>query len=66
MKTASWRRWALCIPLAGGSLFGGPCGITEQQFRDFLVSSVIRTSVTTIASISEAAILENAQQRDDG
>ncbi len=66
MKTASWRRWALCVSIAGGSLFGGTCGITDQQLRDFLVSSVIRTSVTTLASITEAAILEEAQQRDDG
>lgn len=66
MKTESGRRWALCFAIAGGSLFGGTCGITDQQLRDFLISSVIRTSVTTFASITEAAILEDAQQGSDG
>lgn len=50
--------------LAGGCLFAGTCGVTTLQLRDFVTSTVIRTSVTTLASIIEAATVEAAT--DDG
>lgn len=52
--------------LAGGCLFGGTCGVTSLQFRDFLTSTVIRTGVTTLASIFEAATIEAALEDDGG
>ena len=57
-----WRRVLMGAVLAGGTLFSGPCGITTLQAKDFLTSAVIRTSVTTLASILEAATIDAAAQ----
>jgi len=56
------RRWVLGALLAGGCLFGGPCGITTLQFKDFATSTLIRTSVTTLASVLEAATVDAATE----
>ena len=61
MRKRTWRRRLVGAVLAGGCLFSGPCGITTLQFRDFLTSSLIRTGVTTVASVLEAAIVSGAQ-----
>lgn len=66
MRISPWRRWALGVAVCGGCLFAGPCGITSLQLRDFVISSVIRTSVAALAGISEAAIINAAQGTDDG
>lgn len=60
------RRRALCVLLGWGCLFAGPCGITTLQFQDFATSSIIRTTVTTIATVLEAAIVQSAQSQDNG
>ena len=54
------RRRVLGLLLAGGCLLSGPCGITTLQFKDFVTSTLIRTSVTTLASVVEAATVEQA------
>ena len=54
------RRSLLGLVLAGGCLFGGPCGITTLQARDFLTSSLVRTGVTTLFAVLEAATLDAA------
>ena len=61
MKTLRWRRCVWGVALAAGCLFSGPCGITTLQFRDFVSSTVIRTGVTTLASVVEAALVQGAQ-----
>ena len=64
-----WRRILVGTVLAGGTLLGGPCGITTLQARDFLRSAAIRTSVTTLASVLEAATIDAAaeeQSSEDG
>ena len=48
--------------LACGCLFAGPCGVTTLQFQDFLTSTLIRTGVTTLASVFEAAVIEQEIQ----
>lgn len=65
MKKKTWRRSILGVALAGGCLFGGPCGITTLQFQDFLTTTVIRNSVTTLASIIEAATVDAATSTDN-
>jgi hypothetical protein len=55
-----WRRWVVGAVLACGCLFAGPCGITTLQFQDFLTSALIRTGVTTLASVFEAATINAA------
>lgn len=62
MRMRTWRRSLLGAALAGGCLFAGPCGITTLQFRDFLTSAMIRTGVSTLATVVEAAWLEAAQE----
>jgi hypothetical protein len=62
MKKRTWRRCVLAVALSGGCLFAGPCGITTLQFQDFLTSSLIRTGVTTMVSVLEAALIEAAQE----
>jgi len=47
----------LGLILAGGLLFGGPCGITSLQLQDFITSAFIRTTVTTAAAVIESAII---------
>ena len=59
------RHWIAGALLAGGCLFSGPCGITTLQLKDFTTSTVIRTSVTTLASVLEAATVEAADQNGD-
>jgi hypothetical protein len=63
MKKTTWRRACVGVFLAGGCLFAGPCGITTLQLRDFTTSTVIRTVVTTFASVLEAATIEAAQEQ---
>lgn len=65
-RTGIWRRSAITLALAGGCLFVGTCGITTLQLKDFLTSTVIRTGVTTVASVVEAAIIEAAQNPEAG
>ena len=57
-------RWGAGLVLVCGTLFAGPCGITTLQFQDFLTSSVIRTGVTSLAQIIEAAIIQDAVAGD--
>ena len=47
--------------LAGGCLFAGPCGITSLQMQDFVTSTIIRTTVTTLAAVVESAIIAGEQ-----
>ena len=61
MTRAKWRRSFLGIMLAGGCLFAGPCGITSLQMQDFVTSTVIRTTVTTLAAVVESAIIAGEQ-----
>ncbi|MCH7704418.1 MAG: hypothetical protein IIB61_04835 [Planctomycetes bacterium] len=56
-----WHRAMIAAIAAGGCLFGGPCGITSLQLKDFAQSALIRTGVTTFASLLEAATIEQAQ-----
>ncbi len=65
-RTRIWRRSVIVLALAGGCLFAGPCGITTLQLKDFLTSTVIRTGVTTVASVVEAAVIEAAQNPETG
>ena len=65
MKRMRWRRSALAVMLAWGCLFAGPCGITTLQFQDFASSTIIRTAVTTFATVLEAAVIE-AQTEEGG
>lgn len=58
----TWRRSLLGVVFAGGCLFGGPCGITTLQARDFLSASLVRTGVTTLFSVFEAAVIEAVSQ----
>ncbi len=58
--TRVWRRLLLGVALTGGVLFSGPCGITTLQMQDFITSAVIRTSVTTLASVLESATIDAA------
>ena len=64
MRTRTLRRSLLGCALVGGCLFSGPCGITGLQLQDFLTSTLIRTSVTTVLSAVEAAIIDAAQESD--
>ena len=61
MKNRRWRRAALGAVMASGVLFGGPCGITTLQWQDFVQTTLIRTGITTAASILEVAIIQNQQ-----
>lgn len=54
-------RRTLGLLLVGGTLLAGPCGITTLQFQDFLTSTLIRTTVGTLAQVVEAAIVQDAQ-----
>jgi hypothetical protein len=63
MRKTNQRR-LLTMLLAGGCLFAGPCGITTLQFRDFLTNSLIQTSVSTLASLVEAAIVSQGQEAE--
>ena len=56
------RRLVVGALLAGGCLFSGPCGITTLQLKDFAKSTVIRTGVTTLASVLEAATVDAATE----
>ncbi|MFQ5590706.1 MAG: hypothetical protein ACE5HE_06070 [Phycisphaerae bacterium] len=64
MNNRKWRRLLLCIAIPGASVLAGPCGITTLQLRDLVSSTLIRTSVTTLASLVEAATVEQALQQD--
>lgn len=66
MKTRTWRRRLVGTVLAGGCLLAGPCGITTLQLQDFLTSTLIRTGVTTLAAVLEAAIVTTAQEPAEG
>lgn len=48
--------------LTGGLLFAGSCGITTLQLRDFITSSIIRTTVTTAAAVIESAVIAAEQE----
>lgn len=65
MNKTRWRRLMLGAAVMGGSLLAGPCGITTLQFKDFLTSTVIRTSVTTVASLVGAATVEQALEDEE-
>lgn len=60
------RGRVVCLLLAGGCLLAGPCGITTLQFQDFLTSSLIRTGVTTLAGVLEAATVDAATEEQSG
>ena len=67
MKTKrNTRRALLTALMAGGCLFGGPCGITSLQMQDFITSALIRTGVVTVASIVEAATISASQNGTGG
>lgn len=65
MNKTRWRRSALGVVLAGGCLFAGPCSISTLQLQDFASSTIIRTAVTTFATVLETAIIE-AETEDGG
>ncbi len=54
------QRILICASLAVGTMLAGPCGITTLQATDFLRSAAIRTTVTTLASVLEAATVDEA------
>jgi len=58
MRRARSARAVCCLALTFGCLFSGPCGITSLQTQDFLISSTIRTAVTTLATVLQAAFVE--------
>ncbi len=60
MRKTALRRCVLAAALAGGTLLAGPCGVTSLQLQDFITSTLIRTSVTTLTTILENAILQAA------
>ena len=60
------RLAALCVAAAGGCLLSGPCGVTTLQLQDFATSSLIRTSVITVATVLEAALIQSATNPGDG
>ena len=60
-----WRGSLLMVLASGASLFAGPCGITTLQLQDFVTSTLIRTGVTTLASVIEAATVEEATSADE-
>jgi hypothetical protein len=66
MKKGTWRRRVVAAALAGGCLYAGPCGITSLQLQDFLTSALIRTGVSTLATVAEAFIVDTAQESDGG
>ena len=69
MRLRGLRRPLLAVVLAGGCLVGGPCGTTTLQWKDFITTTIIRTGVTTLASVLEAATVEAATEEaagDDG
>ncbi len=65
MNRTRWRCLMLGAAAMGGSVFAGPCGITTLQFKDFLTSTVIRTGVTTVASLVGAATVEQALEDEE-
>ena len=66
MNRTRRRRSLIGVLLAGGCLLSGPCGITTLQLQDFVTSTFIRTGVTTLAGIIEAATIEAAQDQEGG
>ena len=60
MRKTALRRCVLAAALAGGTLLAGPCGVTSLQLQDFITSTLIRTSVSTVSTILENAILQAA------
>ena len=64
MKWTKWRRGLLAAMLAGGCLLSGPCGITTLQLQDFATTTLIRTTVSTLASVVESAIIATAQDAE--
>ena len=65
MNKTRWRCLLVGVMAVGGSLFAGPCGITTLQFKDMVTSTVIRTGVTTVASLVEAAAVEQAVEEEE-
>ncbi|MHC5111668.1 MAG: hypothetical protein ACYTHJ_17525 [Planctomycetota bacterium] len=61
MKSRRPRRLGMTLLFSGGCLLAGPCGITSLQFQDFVTSTLIRTGVTTLASLVEAATIQNQE-----
>lgn len=64
MTKTRWRRGLLAVMLAGGCLFSGTCGITTLQLQDFASTTLIRTTVSTLAAVVESAIIAAAQEAD--
>ena len=64
MKWTRWRRGLLAAMLAGGCLVSGSCGITTLQLQDFATTTLIRTTVSTLASVVESAIIAAAQDAE--
>ncbi len=60
-KTARNKK-VLSMVLVSGLLFASSCGITTLQLRDFVTSSIIRTTVTTAAAVLESAIIAAEQE----
>lgn len=58
------RSWLRVISAISGSVFIGGC-VTDLQFRDFLTSTVVRTFWTSVASYTQAVIIDQAQQDVD-
>jgi hypothetical protein len=52
------RRLVRWVALSCGCLLAGPCGITSLQLQDFVVSTTIRTLVSTVTAAVEAALVE--------
>ncbi len=66
MIRRNWRRPLICTVLAGGALLAGPCGVTTLQWKDFLTSTLIRTGVSTVSSVLEAATIDEAIEERSG
>ena len=57
MRTRLQQKWtALLVASSFGSLFAFGC-VTDAQFRDFLTTNVIRTTLTAVGSALQAAFV---------
>ena len=64
MRKSRWRRGLLAVMLAGSCSLSASCGITTLQLQDFATTTLIRTTVSTLAAVVESAIIAAAQESD--
>ncbi len=48
------------VPVSAGLLWLTSCGVSDIQFRDFLVSTSIRTFFSTLGTALQAAIVSGS------